>query len=186
MQNVFAAANGGQGGHMGEVVPLRGFFIFLVPSARPQLTSPISHIAEAHNIQQHQYADDTQLFVALTSSNMHAQVSTLESCLSSLQTWFCANSMILNPDKSNSVLFATTQRAQLLPNQLSINISGVSIPLSNHVKILGAVLDPRLTLSEHIKTVSKSCFYHIRALRHIRGSLDHLTIRIIASCLLQA
>jgi len=74
-------------------------------------TSPISHITEAHNIQQHQYADDTQLFLTLTSSNVHAQVSTLESCLSSLQTWFCANSMILNPDKSNSILFATTQRA---------------------------------------------------------------------------
>jgi len=99
-------------------------------------TSPISHIAEAHNVQQNQYADDTQLFVARTSNNVHAQVSTLESCLSSLQTWFCTNSMILNPDKSNSILFATTQRAQLLPNQLSINISGVSIPLSNHVKIL--------------------------------------------------
>jgi len=91
--------------------------------------------------------------------------------------------MILNPDKSNSVLFATTQRAQLLPNQVSINISGVSIPLSNHVKILGAVLDPRITLSEHIKTVSKLCFYRIRALRHIRGSLDHLTIRTIAATL---
>ena len=103
--------------------------------------------------------------MALTSSNVHAQVSTLESCLSSLQAWFCANSMILNPDKSNSILFGTTQRAQLLPNQVSINISGVSIPLSHHVKILGAVLDPRLiTLSEHTKAVSKSCFYHIRAL----------------------
>ena len=67
--------------------------------------------------------NDTQLFVALTTSNVYAQVSTLESCLPSLQTWFCANGMILNPDKSNSVLFATTQRAQLLPNQVSINIS---------------------------------------------------------------
>jgi len=82
--------------------------------------------------------------VALTSSNVHPKVSTVESYLSSLETWFCANSMIFNPDKSNSVLFATTQRAQLLPNQVSINISGVSIPLSNHVKTLGAVLDPRL------------------------------------------
>ena len=43
-------------------------------------TSPISHIAASHNIQQHQHADDTQLFVALTSNNVHAQLSTLESC----------------------------------------------------------------------------------------------------------
>ena len=54
-------------------------------------TFPISHIAESHNIQQHQYANDTQLFVALTSINVDAQVSTLESCLSSLQAWFCSN-----------------------------------------------------------------------------------------------
>jgi len=59
----------------------------------------------------------------------------------------------------------------------------VSIPLSNHVKILGAVLDPRITLAEHTKAVSKSCFYHIHAPRHIRGSLDHLTIRTIAVAL---
>jgi len=35
----------------------------------------------SHNIGlQHQHADDTQLFVALTSNNVHAQLSTLESC----------------------------------------------------------------------------------------------------------
>ena len=74
----------------------------------------MSYIAEYHIFQQHQYANVTQLFVALTSNNVHAQVYTLEACLSSLQAWFCANSMILNPDKSNAILFDTTQRAQLL------------------------------------------------------------------------
>jgi len=149
-------------------------------------TSPISHIAESHNIQQHQYADDTQLFVALTSNNAHAQVSTLESCLSSLQAWFCSNSMIMNPDKSNSILFATTQRAHFLPDQISVNISGVSIPLCNHVKILGAVLDSRITLSQHTKAVSKSCFYHIRALKQIRGSLDDATLCTVATALVSS
>jgi len=116
-------------------------------------------------------------FVALTSNNIHAQVSTLESCLSSLQAWFCSNSMIMNPDKSNSVLFATTQRAHSLPDQISVNISGISIPLCNHVKILGAVLDSRLTLSQHTKAVSKSCFYYTRAFKQIR---IHLTTQLSA------
>ena len=100
----------------------------------------------SHNIKQHQYAD-TQLFMALTSSYVLAQISTLESCLSSLQALFCASSMSINPDKSKSILFATSQRAQLIPDQISFNISGVSVPLCNDVKILGAVLDPRITLS---------------------------------------
>ena len=51
---------------------------------------------------------------------------------------------------------------------LSGHVHGLRvIPLSSHVKILGVVLDPHITLSEHTKAVSKSCFYHIRALKHI-------------------
>jgi len=67
---------------------------------------------------------------------------------------------------------------------LSGHVHGLRvIPLSSHVKILGVVLDPRITLSEHTKAVSKSCFYHIRALKHIRDSLDSSMIRTIAAAL---
>jgi len=48
-------------------------------------TSPIAHIAQAHGIQQQQYADDTQLYVALSPNSMVTHVSALESCLESLQ-----------------------------------------------------------------------------------------------------
>jgi len=129
------------------------------------------------------YADDTQLYVALSLTSMVTHVSTRESCLESLQAWFCANRMTLNADKSNAILFATTQRAQSLSNQVSVNISGVTIPLSSHVKILAVVLDPRITLSEHTKAISKSCFYHICALKHIRDSLDFSMTRTIAAAL---
>ena len=46
--------------------------------------------------QQQQYADDTQLYVALSPNSLVTHVSALESCLESLQAWFCANSMTLN------------------------------------------------------------------------------------------
>jgi len=93
-------------------------------------TSPTAHIAQAHGIQQQQYADDTQLYVALSPNSIVTHVSALESCLESLHVWFCC------ADKSNAILFATSQRAQSLSNQVSVNISGVAIPLSNHVEIL--------------------------------------------------
>ena len=65
-------------------------------------TCPITHIAQVHGIQQQQYADDTQLYVALSPNSLVTHVSALESCLESLQAWFCANSMTLNADKSNA------------------------------------------------------------------------------------
>ena len=45
------------------------------------------------------------------------------------------------------------------------------------------MLDPRITLSAHTKAISKSCFYHNRALKHIRDSLDFSVIRAIAAAL---
>ena len=58
--------------------------------------------------------------------------------------------------------------------------------LVSHIKLLGVTLDSHLTMSEHTKLVSKSSFYHIRALRHIRGVLDQSTAAAIASALISS
>ena len=41
---------------------------------------------------------------------------------------------------------------------------------SDICRILGVALDSRLSFDAHISALSKSCFYHIRALRHIRSN----------------
>ena len=45
------------------------------------------------------------------------------------------------------------------------------------------MLDPRITLSELTKAIAKSCFYHIRVLKHIHDSLHFSMIRTIAAVL---
>jgi len=57
----------------------------------------------------------------------------------------------------------------------SVNISVVSIPLCNHFKILGAVRDSRITLSQHTNAVSKSCFYRL-----LNKSAVHLMTQLFA------
>ena len=58
--------------------------------------------------------------------------------------------------------------------------------LVRHIKLLGVTLDSHLTMSEHTKLVSQSSFYHMRALRHIRGVLDQSTATAIASALISS
>ena len=43
-------------------------------------TSPISTIAQSHHVSQQQYADDTQLFLALSPSNHSHSINVLQSC----------------------------------------------------------------------------------------------------------
>jgi len=63
-------------------------------------TSPIAQIAQDYNISLQQYADDTLLYLGLSTSCLQTATSRLERCLSSLHAWFCCNGMCLKPMKS--------------------------------------------------------------------------------------
>jgi len=84
-----------------------------------------------------QYTDDTQLYFAVTPSEPNDQISALQSCLVSLQTWFCQNGMALNPDKSDAILIGTAQRALSYSNLTSVNVAGTTVPLVSNFSILG-------------------------------------------------
>jgi len=71
-------------------------------------TSPISTIVRSHYVSQQQYADDTQLFLALSPANHSQSINVLQSCLNSLHIWFSKNSMALSRNKSVAILFGTS------------------------------------------------------------------------------
>ena len=72
----------------------------------------------------------------------------------------------LNPGKSDSVLFGTRQRSHSFSDITTVNVSG-----SDHLKLLGVTLDNHLSMDKHVNEVSRACFYHLRALRHIRPAI---------------
>ena len=135
-------------------------------------TSPIGNIASSFNISLQQYADDTQLFFAATSLSFQTSLREFELCLDTLHSWFCHNGLALNSDKSEAIIFGTWQKLRSYPSPPGISISGSKVQLSNNIKTLGVTLDNHLTLSKHISDVCRSAFYHTRALRHIRRSLN--------------
>ena len=106
------------------------------------------------------------------NSRQWCELAAIQSCLTPLQVWFYTNGMTLNPDKSHAILFGTAQRAQSFSSLQSIDVAGSATSLVSHIKLLGVTLVSHLTMTEHTKLVSQSSFYHIRALRHIRGVLD--------------
>jgi hypothetical protein len=67
--------------------------------------SPISSLITDFGIQHQQFADDTQLFVALSPSNFVDTISKIESCLLAVHAWFSQNWLALNTDKSDCILF---------------------------------------------------------------------------------
>jgi len=150
-------------------------------------TSPISTIAQSHLVTiswQQQNADDTQLYISFSPSELSGQINALQSCLASLDSWFCEIGLALNPTRSDAIMFGTHQRLKSLTNLESFNVAGAEISLADHVKILGtASLDSSLTMDKHTKAVSKSRFYHICSFRQTLNSLDDNTALSVATAL---
>jgi hypothetical protein len=48
------------------------------------------------------------------------------------------------------------------------------------VKILGALMDQRPSVDQHIDEICKTCYHHIRAFRHMRESLPDDVARTVA------
>ena len=145
--------------------------LILGPLLFTAYASTIANIALSHNISQQQYADDTQLYISISKPTSSLRISHLELCLNDLCSWFTSNGLALNPDKSEAILFGTRQRCSSMADVSSVNVSKTSVALQDHIKLLGVTLDSNLTFNQHVTSVTKSCYYHIRSFRHIRPNL---------------
>ena len=136
--------------------------------------SPLSKIIP-DTVKFHQYADDTQLYCSISTSEFASEVTRLQDCVRDVSDWFLTNCMQLNGDKSEAVLFALGAQAAKVDPKATVDIVGSAMELSADIRSLGVHMDGKLNMDRHVNSVCSSCYYHIRALRHIRPSLNQET-----------
>ena len=107
-----------------------------------------------------------QIYICIKKSDISSDIRTLECCTNAVYTWLSNNGLALNPSKSEAIKFNCRQQAT---GQITaINVAEASIQLSMANKSQDMILDSQLTMGNHIVTVNKACYFHIRALCHIR------------------
>jgi len=84
--------------------------------------------------------------------------------------------------------FGTTNQLQVATASLSsVTVAGVDLPVADEMKVLGVVLDRRLSFDRHATSVARACNYHVQAIRHIRRLLTTemaLTLSLACSLIL--
>ena len=131
--------------------------------------SPIADVVAGHGVGFHQFADDMQLYVAITSTN--ADLDRLQRCSDDVQAWYLQNDLLLNPDKSEVLVFGTSSSLRSVAELSTVKVAGVDLRIASEMKSLGVVLDSRLTFEKHVQAVCRACNYHLWSLRHIRHLL---------------
>ena len=120
----------------------------------------------------------TQLYIYFSPSELSSHINALQLCSAFLDSWFCENGLALNRTKSDAILFGMHQRLESLTSLNFFNVAGADVSLADHVNIY-LVQFSSLTMDNHTKAVSKSCFYHICSFRQARSSLDDSILLVL-------
>ena len=116
------------------------------------------------------YADDTQLYVAINTSNRSLILSKLELCTRDILSWCTSNMLSCNPTKTKIAHFMS-QFKQYDPIP-GIFINGVIIPPVPAERDLGTILDSHLKLIAHVNNICKTAHYAIRSISCIQKYLS--------------
>jgi len=101
--------------------------------------SPVDKVAAAHGLRYHQYADDTQLYMAVRQS-----VDVRRRCCSLVPgEW----SELLNPAQTETVLFGTSVQWEKVPTASGIDDGGTIVPFRDTVNFTSAFDDSKLFCS---------------------------------------
>ena len=69
---------------------------------------------------------------------------------------------------------------------LSPTVAGAPIVISKHIKSLGVTLDEKLFFDKHVDNVYRDCYFHIRALRHVRSAMSRETTNMVACAIVSS
>ena len=151
-------------------------------------TTPLSQVASQQGISHHFYADDSQLYVSLSSGNSAASLSSLKSCLDSVQLWMSGNKLKLNPDKTEFLLIGherSRQRGKYLA-MFPVDLLGVKTTSAKAARNSGVIFNSNFSFRSHVSAVCRSCRYHVRDLRRIRRYLRFDSAKLLAHALVSS
>ncbi len=124
-----------------------------------------------NQIAYHSYADDTQIYLAL-SPNDYSPIDSLCQCIDEIYSWRSQNFLQLNKEKTEVIAFEIKDEVlkvnAYLDSRVNAYLDSRGQTTKNQVRNLGVILETDLSFSSHVKAVTKSAYYHLKNIARIR------------------
>ena len=149
-------------------------------------TTPLSSVIQIHNLGHHLYADDTQIYVSLTTPDTCRSLNQLWDCLQHVSLWMKNSKLKLNADKTEFLIIRTSTQRVKLDGFFPTHILSQSITPAASVLNLGVTFDENFNFKQHISKICRCCVYHIRDIRRIRRFISLSVAKTIATALVSS
>ena len=170
---------------------------FLIQQCLPQVISPhfflftlyttlLSSVISRHTICQHLYADDTQIYLSLFKTDPEMPQSLVQQCLQDVSDWMIASRLKLNPDKTAFIIIGTKAQRDKFKKYFPTKLLDQDVTPTDSARNLGVEFDKDFNLKKNISKVCRSCYYHMRDLRRLRGCLTAAVTKTIATSLVSS
>ncbi len=84
----------------------------------------------------------------------------------------------LNSEKTEVVLFTSKHNAKQMEN-VTVRVGDTDITSVNSVENLGVIFDSAMNMEQHLNSVCRSGYYHLRNIGHIRRYLTNDAIQFL-------
>ena len=143
-------------------------------------TSPLSSLIASSGLGHHLYADDTQLYSAISCDGIEQTTKTLVACLEKVKLWMAVNKLKFNEEKTELIVFRKTGKTKLI-NHLSLGES--TIQSSDVVRNLGFYFDDTLSMTANITKCCQAVHAVLKMISRIRNQIDEDTCKTLVHAL---
>lgn len=145
------------------------------------LMEPLANALNSSNILYHLYADDTQLYLKISTPEDLIDLNTM---LLNTQSWLTNSHLMLNTKKTEFILISPPSHSPKLDLWLKHLTSFDCVPvIIDSAKSLGITIDKHLNMQSHISNATKGANHKLSILRKLKPFLPQADLKMAVQAL---
>ena len=136
-------------------------------------THPLGIIAQWYGVKYHSYVGNTQLYISLDPGNelnFSCSWKNLEHCIDDIRLWMTQNLLRLNDNKTIIIYLPSPHWLKSLKTP-ALQMGASSITPNRSVKNLGVIFDHCINMYEHVTSVCRPAYYHLKNIHCLKAFL---------------
>ena len=120
------------------------------------------------------YADDTQIYLELDSSNYDSSPTERANRFEAVQVWMGNNILKLYPDKTEIIVIVDDKIKSSMKSSFQVSFLGNIMEPAEMVKNFGVILDTDNSMQRHVANLCLTCHYHLKELLRVHKYLNNM------------